>query len=556
MAREPQRQTRQRSHGIRRRADGEHRHVADVDAGGAVDFQVLVNNGTRIERCVAVGLPRHPQRAAGVVDRPPAERPLLALEATVAPRQHLHVVELVEDAVPRLVQQRHEVGGVLLPAGHGGEPRVEQVVEIGKPFETDVGCVSVVGVRVDAVLVVQAVGETELDVHPRTVRVIGHETCRRVVIPQVPVLVVDVHLDVERVLDVTVGVELPLGIEDNFRMIVRRDVDAWVAYGRDVRLGLTRHRVIRQAEAHQLLDVARQRVEHGGPVDQLRALRRASRDDDLLRVEAPLLARHRVGRLHLVPVVGHTVDSLDEAVQLDEQPGTAEIVSGGQPGLVDEQFGRVEDARRLHEELVRRRAVRQEVWLVQGSGCLKDVEIFLDRAVTEVADQLLGLLAQRRRRVHPLAGELQVLAIQLGPDGGGEEVQFPVLRLRDESRPEDGPAAEHELRLAADVPLRRFRLQEVVRAEVVRHITVRDAADVVDMGRIDERAGVHDKDAFPWVAVGQVVRHGPAADPRADHDVVEVRVRAVVVPNQAGMRFAFLGNQVCIVVLKRHVCSR
>jgi hypothetical protein len=34
--------------------------------------------------------------------------------------------------------------------------------------------------------------------------------------------------------------------------------------------------VIRQAEADQLPDVGRQRVEHRGPVDQLRALRRAA----------------------------------------------------------------------------------------------------------------------------------------------------------------------------------------------------------------------------------------------------------------------------------------
>lgn len=60
-----------------------------------------------------------------MVDRPPAERPLLAGETAVGFRKYLHVVELVEDAVPRLVQQRHEVGSVLLPAGNGWEPRIE-----------------------------------------------------------------------------------------------------------------------------------------------------------------------------------------------------------------------------------------------------------------------------------------------------------------------------------------------------------------------------------------------------------------------------------------------
>ena len=90
-----------------------------------MDFQVLVDDGSRIARRVAIGLPRHPQCAAGVVDRPPAERILLAGVTAVASRQHLHVVELVEDAVPRLVQQRHEVGSVLLPARQRREARVE-----------------------------------------------------------------------------------------------------------------------------------------------------------------------------------------------------------------------------------------------------------------------------------------------------------------------------------------------------------------------------------------------------------------------------------------------
>ncbi len=410
--------------------------------------------------------------------------------------------------------------------------------------------------RVDAVLVVEAVGEAELDVHPRAVRVVGHEARRRVVVPQVPVLVVDVHLDVERVPDVAVGVEFSLGIEDDFRVVVRRDVDAGVAHGRDVRLRLTRHGVIRQAEAHQLLDVGRQRLEHGGSVDQLRAFRRASGNDHLLRVEAPLFPRHRVGRLHLVPVLGHTVDGFDEAVQLDEQPPAVEVEFGSvQPGLVDEKFGRIENARGLDEELARRRAVRQQVRLVQRPRRLVDMEIVRNRAVAEVGDQLAGLAAQRQRHVHPLTGKIQVFVLQGRPDRVGEEVQLPILRLRDETRPEDRPPAEHELRLAADEVLGRFRLQEVVRAEVPRHRAVRDPADVVDVGRVDERAGVHDEDAFPRVAVGQVVRHDTAADPRADHDVIEVWVRAVVVPNQAGMRFALLGNQVCIVVLKGHVCS-
>jgi hypothetical protein len=89
---------------------------------------------------------------------------------------------------------------------------------------------------VDAVLVVQAVGEAELDVHPRAGRVVVRETCRRVVVPQVPVLVVDVHLDVERVLDVAVGVEFSLGIKNDLGMVMNRDVNPWIANGGDVRL--------------------------------------------------------------------------------------------------------------------------------------------------------------------------------------------------------------------------------------------------------------------------------------------------------------------------------
>ena len=108
------------------------------------------------------------------------------------------------------------------------------------------------------------------------------------------------------------------------------------------------------------------------------------------------------------------------------------------------------------------------------------------------------------------------------------------------------------MRFPANEVLRCRRLPEVVDAEVIRHIAVRNTAYVVDMGRIYEGSGINDEDPSPRMSVGQVVRNGPAADTRADHDVIKIRIRAVVVSNQTGMRLTFFGNQISIVVAKGH----
>lgn len=87
-----------------------------------MDFQVLVHNRPSIECRVAVRLPRHSKSAAGVVHGAPPKGLLVIAEFTVRFRLKIHVIELIENGCPGGVQQRQELAGALLPAGHGGEP--------------------------------------------------------------------------------------------------------------------------------------------------------------------------------------------------------------------------------------------------------------------------------------------------------------------------------------------------------------------------------------------------------------------------------------------------
>lgn len=90
---------------------------------------------------------------------------------------------------------------------------------------------------------------------------------------------------------------------------------------------------------------------------------------------------------------------------------------------------------------------------------------------------------------------------------------------------------------------------------MIRHIAIRKTADIVDMGWIDEGPDINHEGPSLRMVVSQVVGEGSAADTRADHDGIEIRIRAIVIPNQTGMRLAFLGNQIGLIVAKGHFDS-
>ena len=108
------------------------------------------------------------------------------------------------------------------------------------------------------------------------------------------------------------------------------------------------------------------------------------------------------------------------------------------------------------------------------------------------------------------------------------------------------------MRLATYKMLGRRRLSEVFDAEMIRYIAIRNAANIVDMSRIDKRPSVNDEDSFSWMAVGQVVRYGATANTRADYNVIEIRIRPIVVPNQTSVGLTSLGDEICIIVVENH----
>ena len=104
ISRQAQGQTRESADGIRGRADWHDGHVANIEAGGASDLEVFVHNRLVIEACVAIGLPGHPQGAAGMMHSAPTERPLPAIAAAVLTSNPAHIIEFRKDTISSLVE--------------------------------------------------------------------------------------------------------------------------------------------------------------------------------------------------------------------------------------------------------------------------------------------------------------------------------------------------------------------------------------------------------------------------------------------------------------------
>ena len=144
---------------------------------------------------------------------------------------------------------------------------------------------------------------------------------------------------------------------------------------------------------------------------------------------------------------------LDVVVQQQVQTRPVAVADARrQAELVDEQLGGVEDARRLGEELVLRRAVGFQVRLVQRA------RRFLDREVARPA-ATAAARATTACAVAPIDRDSFIVSparfsrppVEVLPDPRREEVELPPLHGRDEAGPEDRPAAEVQLRLFADV---------------------------------------------------------------------------------------------------------
>jgi hypothetical protein len=201
--------------------------------------------------------------------------------------------------------------------------------------------------------------------------------------------------------------------------------------------------------------------------------------------------------------------------------------AGCQTNLVDEEFGGVEDAGGLGEELVLRRAVGFKIWLVEGAGGLLDREVLRQRTLPQSGDQRSCRGSHGAGFVHHLAGFVEQAARQVLAHLGWEETQFAALDGRNQTGPEDGAATEVELRLLADVVLRTgiSALPERVAAEVLRHGRVREAREVVDVRGVEERPRLDDQDPLLVPdAVSQIIGEHASADARTDDDDVEVEV--------------------------------
>lgn len=108
------------------------------------------------------------------------------------------------------------------------------------------------------------------------------------------------------------------------------------------------------------------------------------------------------------------------------------------------------------------------------------------------------------------------------------------------------------MRLATYKMLGRRRLPEVFDTEMIRYISIWNAANIVDMSRIDKRPSINNEDSFSRMAVDPVVRYGATANTRADYKVIEIRIRPSVVPNQTSVGLTSLGDEICIVVVESY----
>ena len=165
--------------------------------------------------------------------------------------------KLGHDAEGDVVQHRPDLRGALLPASKRWQANPGEVINPALVAENDFWYVTEGWGRMDMVVIIKAVGEAELKVEARRA---GGATRRAsglagVVIPQVPILVIQIDLNIEGVANGTV-VPKSSGVEDDFGVItcVEGDIADPVHIGGD----LTRCWMIRKAPAHKTLNLRRQ----------------------------------------------------------------------------------------------------------------------------------------------------------------------------------------------------------------------------------------------------------------------------------------------------------
>ena len=116
-----------------------------------------------------------------------------------------------------------------MPARQRQEAGIQQIIQPKETLKADVQNITVMSMRENTIVVIQAIGETELDVHARFPGIVNHRFSRGVIIAQVPVFVIDVHLDIERVDDMIIAVSMATGIENDLGMIPTTEWDARTA---------------------------------------------------------------------------------------------------------------------------------------------------------------------------------------------------------------------------------------------------------------------------------------------------------------------------------------
>ena len=212
-----------------------------------------------------------------------------------------------------------------------------------------------------------------------------------VVLAQVPVLVVDIDLDVEGVLGLVAGAAAPLGVEDY--LCVGGARDGQVAHVGDGAGELAGGGVVGEADADHGLHGGGELVEERRASEEFGGFDGAAGEDDGLGEEGARLGGEGVGGVDAVlqGAVGDMVDAFGEFVeQQEETPVVAVGDAGGEADLVDEELGGVEDAGGFGEEGVPGGAGCLEVWLVHGAGGLADGEVGGEGAVLESLDDLVG----------------------------------------------------------------------------------------------------------------------------------------------------------------------
>ncbi len=121
-----------------------------------------------------------------------------------------------------VVHDREDLVVALLPSSQGREARPSQMVHPAQVSERNLGNVAVGRRGLDFVRVIEGIGEAEFDIDARRPGEVQGRIfvwVRRIVLPQVPVLVVDVHLYVEGIANLR-AIPVPFRVDTIFELEV------------------------------------------------------------------------------------------------------------------------------------------------------------------------------------------------------------------------------------------------------------------------------------------------------------------------------------------------